>query len=145
MSSCRSSQRTQVEHLAFRRAHHQAAVGHQGEDKYLQEGHRVVAIGHGPFQDERDEIRAQDSQNAAENRTDQPREADFSDADVEHHHADSGDHADSGGQWALDVEWMEKVGREGQNCYKKKPDDKKLAHCSLNPAPGRALTNIKIT
>ena len=102
----------------------------------MQEGNGVIAVGHGLFQHQRDEIRAQDSQDAAEGRADQALHADLLDPDLENHHGDAGDNAHARSHRALQIEGMEKVGGKGQHSDKKKPDDQQVAHELVVPHPG---------
>ena len=81
------AQRRQVQHVALGRAHHQAAVGHPGQQRHFEERNGVVVIGNGVVQHQRNQVSAQNSQHAAERRADQPLQADLPDAEFEQHHA----------------------------------------------------------
>ena len=79
-----AAQRRQVQHVALIGAHHQADIGHQQHDEELKEALRrsrrdAVA------DDEAEKVGADDAEDAADDGTDQPFQADLAQTDLEQH------------------------------------------------------------
>ena len=77
-------------------------------------------FGHGVLHHQRDEVRAQDPQDAAERRADQFLQADLPDAELEHHDASRPPARLPRRYRAVKIERMKEKRRAGQNGDKKK-------------------------